>query len=446
FEAAFGLKGMPRPDINTINGSRVFFSHVDGDGIMNASQIDQTSNAGKILYEEILKKYSDLPITVSLITGYFDLPEYHTDQIKELYKNIFSLNNIEPASHGYAHPLIWKKGTVALDIPHYQYSADKEINGSVSRLNDLLKELGVQKTVSLFQWTGNCLPGLDAIQIIKNSRLLNINGGDSRFDVRHDGYSWVAPLGILKEGVHQIYTAASNENVFTNLWQGPYYGFKDVIQTYENTERPLRVKPLNIYYHFYSAEKMAALTVLKEVYDYARKTDIVPLFTSQYVQMAEDFYDVKIDKKAEGVFVVSENGTVKTIRFDNEKRVVDVIHSKGVLGFKTMNDSLYVYLSEGSEHEVVLSATASAHVFVNHASFMIENFKANNKKITFFKEGWYRENLKLAGLLADKNYVVSEDHQSWTVKSDQRGTLNIDFKKIENGGAATPVEITLESL
>jgi hypothetical protein len=37
------------------------------------------------------------------------------------------------------------------------------------------------------------------------------------------------------------------------------------------TEKPYRIKPINIYYHFYSGSKLAAFNALKEVYDWAIK-------------------------------------------------------------------------------------------------------------------------------------------------------------------------------
>ena len=50
-----------------------------------------------------------------------------------------------------------------------------------------------------------------------------------------------------------------NENVYTNDWTGPFYGFRDVIDTFRMTGEPRRLKPINLYYHTYSASKVAAL-------------------------------------------------------------------------------------------------------------------------------------------------------------------------------------------
>jgi hypothetical protein len=44
-----------------------------------------------------------------------------------------------------------------------------------------------------------------------------------------------------------------NENVYTNLWISPFWGYINVIQTFELIENPRRLKSISIYYHFYTS-------------------------------------------------------------------------------------------------------------------------------------------------------------------------------------------------
>ncbi len=76
-------------------------------------------------------------------------------------------------------------------------------------------------------------------------------------------------MGIHKaDNTFQVFATNQNENIYTNLWHGPYYGFERVIETYELTEKPYRFKAVNIYYHSYSGTKVASLRALRKVYDY----------------------------------------------------------------------------------------------------------------------------------------------------------------------------------
>lgn len=43
-------------------------------------------------------------------------------------------------------------------------------------------------------------------------------------------------MGIDKDGYFQVYSAMQNENIYTDEWKGPFYGYQNVIQTFELTE------------------------------------------------------------------------------------------------------------------------------------------------------------------------------------------------------------------
>lgn len=443
FAEAFGVKDWPYPDTTTLNGRRLYFSHIDGDGIFNISYLDRKTFAGQEIAEKIIKPNADLPISIGIITGYLDQPTFNTPKHRDIYSKLLAPPNVEVASHGYAHPLVWSTHTVALQIPGYQYSAQKEIEGSVNMLAALLADLKIDKPVSLFQWTGNCLPQLSDIQLAYRAGLLNINGGDSRFDRKLESYSFVSPLGIWRDGVVQIYSAAPNEVVYTNLWKGPFYGQKDVIETFKNTESPRRLKPINIYYHFFSGERLAALETLKSLYAYARSQPIFPVQTSQYVRIANDFYRLRLFKLGDGYRVMND-GELRTIRFDQEKRNVDMESSKGVIGFKKFQGSLYVFLDESAIHDVKLTSKAPQRAFVEESNFFITDFKASPKRVSLKKKGWGIGELKLGGMAAHRKYRVTFQDQKTEELSNADGELKVRF--LSAVGSTSEVALTLELL
>ena len=107
-------------------------------------------------------------------------------------------------------------------------------------------------------------------------------------------YTRVAPL-MRQVGQHwQTYTSASNENLYTHLWTGPFYGFRHVIETFEGTERPRRVAPVNVYYHYYSGERVASLAALHHVHEWVLRQPLARLFTSEYLAIVEGFRTARI--------------------------------------------------------------------------------------------------------------------------------------------------------
>src|SRR5436853_4376699 len=71
FEAALGLEDWPRPDVTTLNGRRLFYSHIDGDGMRNVSEVRPQALSGEIIHDEILSKVP-LPISVSVVVAEVD--------------------------------------------------------------------------------------------------------------------------------------------------------------------------------------------------------------------------------------------------------------------------------------------------------------------------------------------------------------------------------------
>ena len=113
---------------------------------------------------------------------------------------------------------------------------------------------------------------------------------------------------------YQVYAPVQNENVFTNLWHGPFYGFRDVISTFQLTDRPRRLKPINIYFHFYSGSKLASLKALRQVFDWALAQDVVSVFASDYIHKVEDFQHLSLARKGDGCWQLSGDGALTTLR------------------------------------------------------------------------------------------------------------------------------------
>jgi hypothetical protein len=69
FQKAFGGQGIPIPDVTTLSGRRLWFSHIDGDGWNNVSNIeeyhDKSVVAAGVVLRELIAPYPDLPTLTS---------------------------------------------------------------------------------------------------------------------------------------------------------------------------------------------------------------------------------------------------------------------------------------------------------------------------------------------------------------------------------------------
>jgi hypothetical protein len=206
----------------------------------------------------------------------------------------------------------------------------------------------------VLQWSGDCCPFEAAVNATRALGVRNINGGDSRFDGEFPSYAWVAPIGRQIGDARQIYASNCNEEIYTDLWTGRYFGFRYLIETVRHTESPVRVSPLNIYFHMYSGEKQAALEALVENLKYARSQAIIPLTASHFAGIADGFFTARITRIGPAVWRIEQRDDLQTIRFDRSSlRRVDFAASRGVIGQRHLQGSLYVALDPAEPAAVV---------------------------------------------------------------------------------------------
>ncbi len=388
FKDALQLPDMPIPDVSTENGTRLLLVHVDGDGFESMAEWPGGKIAAVELRERILKKYR-VPTTISIITGVTSAqgmyPQKSADLEKEA-RSIFALPWVEAASHTYSHPFVWQKLAASekaegynLNIKGYTFNLRDEIAGSAEYLNGVLP---TGKRVRLLQWSGDCAPGADAIEAVFKAGMGNINGGDTLITETNKTLTAVAPLGVDKNGWFQVFAPNQNENVYTDLWTKNFYGYRRVIETFRLTDMPRRLKPVNIYYHFYSATKEASLKALEQVYDWADKQRLFSIYTSEYVEKVLDFNRTVIARDGAG-WLIRNNGQLRQVRIPKKLGYPNLAESVNVAGFNDHGDSRYLHLTPGGAAQVNLQSAVPTRPYLIAAGGYLNSLERYDHGIRF---------------------------------------------------------------
>ena len=413
FAHAFGRERRPIPDVTTLDGRRIYFSHIDGDGWNNVSDIEEHREAGRISAEvierEAIAPYPDLPVSVALIAGDVDPELGGRPESAAVARRLFALPQVEVASHTYTHPFDWqffehydraeelkrieeahsprasigervKRGIASLaghpappdltdkfiagsdDLPRTYlrkpFDLELEMKGSL----DVAQALAPPgKAAKLLQWSGDTTPFPAAIRELRRIGARNINGGDSRLDSEYPSVTYVPPISRPAGDERQIYAGNSNENTYTNDWTGPYYGFFMLDKTLDNTDLPRRLKPFNLYYHMYSGERPAALAAVRHTLDRARRESVIPVNASGYAAIADDFFGVEMIETDRLSWIITKRGTLSTVRFDDAAKLsLDLRRSEGVLGSTRHADALYVALDPAVPRPAVTLRTRAS--------------------------------------------------------------------------------------
>lgn len=374
---ALKLPDMPVPDVTTESGRRLLMVHMDGDGFANRAEFPGSPFAAEVLRDRILRKYP-LPATISVIQGEIaknGLYPALSPALEKIARDIFAMPQVEIASHSFSHPFSWRKAggsqddeSYHLKIPGYRFDLQTEISGSVAYIESRLAPAG--KRVKTFLWTGDCNIGADALELANRGGLLNMNGGETLITRSFPSLTLVGPLGIPKNGYFQVYAPNQNENVYTNNWMGPFYGYERVIETFELTDAPYRLKPIDIYFHTYSTSKPASLKALDKVFRWAMAQETNPVHASDYIRKVLDFNRLVVARTPDG-WRVRGAENLRELRVPAALGQPDLDASRAVAGYNRHGDSLYLHLA-GSEAEIRLRQSAAPAPYLVSANARVE--------------------------------------------------------------------------
>jgi len=400
------------------------------------------------LLREILDRYK-VPTTVSIIEGEVAVDGVYpklTPQLEPIARTLFAQPYVELASHTFSHPFNWLRTTnppdpasaataegtdtaFSLNIPNYRFSFDREIAGSIHYINTKLAPAG--KQVKVLLWSGNGQVPPIAVQKTVEAGVLNMNGGDTYITRSNPSWTAVAPLGVDKgDGLFQVFAPDQNENIYTNLWHGPYYGFSRAIETFELTEKPYRFKPIGIYYHMYSGTKLASVTALRQVYDWAVAQPVMPVYASDYIRKVLDFRTLAVARDGDA-WVVRGNGDLRTVRWAGPG-VPRLADARDVAGYAAGPGGTYIHLASGSAR-FALENTTPTQPYVREASGRLSNWRrsADGRSLSVDVAGYTRPFIRFANATRCRATVDGRD-----VAASHGADLRIEL------GAGNPARLT----
>lgn len=358
-QKALQLAPFPAPDATTENGRRIATVHIDGDGFPSRAEVPGTPYSGTIVLNDFIKPYP-LLTSVSFIEGEVGpkgMYPYLARELEPVARRILAHDRVEPATHTYSHPYFWqaeresqREGFQAnyglmMPIPGYDtIDFQREVIGSRDYVQSRLAP--ADKPVNMIFWSGDAVPDAATIKLAYDAGMLNVNGGETRLTRADPSLTGLYPLLRPTAGGLQVYAPIINENVYTNLWQGPYYGFRDVIDTFELTDSPRRMRGLHLYYHFYSGTKPAAIKVMGDIYRHMLDQDPISLWMSDYLMRAHGLHTASLARASNGAWHISALQGLRTVRIDPDMGWPDMLASTGVAGVIDLPQGRYVHLSD----------------------------------------------------------------------------------------------------
>ncbi len=436
---ALGEFGAPAPDTTTRDGRRLFLNHIDGDGFANVSRVDAGHRAAEVIRDHILKKYP-LPVTVSVIEAEVralirNQPDADAAKLEAIARDVFALPQVELASHTFSHPFFWIGGDrteafydeqqLELKTPYPALDLAREIEGSVRYINERLAPPG--RPVRVFLWSGNCRPPPEAIALTRRLGLENLNGGDTVITARNKTLTAVAPRTMPWGDELQIYAPNQNENVYTNNWRGPLFGtFTHVFDTYALTESPRRLKPINLYYHFYSGDNPASVQALETIYDWLMGQPIHAVAVSHYARIARDARATAMFSAGPDRWIAVNRGESRTLRLPGALASrIDLAHSSGVTGWKIDHEQVYIHTDGSPTVTLVLGEKVFAGPRLESSSAEIHFLSHNSTSCRFAVTDLREVETVFAGLAPQQRVSATINGSARAATADADGRLTL---------------------
>ncbi len=395
-QAALRLPVQPRPDTTTENGRRIATVHIDGDGFPSRAEVRGTPYAGKQVLDDFIRPNPFLT-SVSIIEGEISprgMFPFLARELEPIARDIFADPKVEVATHTFSHPFFMQPEVakkregfnpeygLKMAIPGYdKIDFRREIFGSRDYINQHLTT--PEKPVKVVFWPGDALPAPSTIKLAYDAGLKNVNGAETMLTRANPSLTGLNPLLRPTEGGLQYYAPIINENLYTNLWKGPYYGFRDVIDTFELTDSPRRMRGLHLYYHFYSSTKQASIKAMNEIYGYMKGQQPISLWMSDYLDRLHGLYQSSLARTADGAWQVRGMDALRTLRLDPQMGWPDLGRSSGIAGVRDLPQGRYVHLSS-DRALLVLRADRDPRPSLEEANLPLQEWRyLDERRVSF---------------------------------------------------------------
>ena len=190
----------------------------------------------------------------------------------------------------------------------------------------------------------------------------------------------------------------------------------------------------------YSGEREASIRALVSNLRYSRSQNICPIKTSEYCSIADGFFTSRLYKIGKNSWRVEDRDGLQTIRFDNATcRSVDFSNSKGVVGQKHLQGSLYIYLDMGvkspeitlKKNNIYWKEPLEKRFYLIDSRWQILDVKQSTENLTFkaygFGEGRMSWNVPDNGF-----YSIKAGEQVYTAKAEGNVLkMDIDLSAID---------------
>jgi hypothetical protein len=288
------------------------------------------------------------------------------------------------------------------------------------------------KQVEIILWSGDCRPSADALQLCRELHIENMNGG-AVLSPRFPGLVGSPPSHTFREGEMQIYAAHQNEYSCAMERKAPFFESpENVITSFQRTESPRRLKPVNLGGDFHDASYVSSINAMEKLFAWCSQQPLHAITAKQYAQMVRDAAATTLYESGPGRWIISNAGHVRTFRLPATMDDPDIAASNGVTGWVRQGGWLYVHTRGQPVTELVVDAKSAPHLRLAQCSAEIEFSRLEAARAEFRVADLRPVQASFAGAPPHAACELVVNGQPKRLQSDDRGMVILTLPATAN--------------
>lgn len=203
----------------------------------------------------------------------------------------------------------------------------------------------------------------------------------------------------------------------------------NMVERFELSGAPLRTSAVNLRYDLGAAVDPATLRDLAKVYDWCTSQPLHPVTAVDQALISRDALATRFFAVAPSHWIITNTGSLRTLRIAASAGVPDLERSRGIAGYKTEGDITYIHTTGRVQTELVLvdERAASAHLRLVESNADVTFHDFSTSKATFTVGGWNTVTVVFTGFTPGAMIEVKKNKEQGRLQADANGTLTLSL-------------------
>lgn len=220
------------------------------------------------------------------------------------------------------------------------------------------------------------------------------------------------------------------------------YALSRVIETYQYTDAPRRLRPIAFYYHAYSASSPGGLDALGEVYTWLSLQRLFAVRVPDYRARVTAFREQVLARDLYGAYVVYGGEALRTLRVPASLGQPDLNRSSAVASIASLPQGRYVTFAAQGLRRLRLAVTAAspARPYLERTNGRVEHWNADSLqqgrvRVQFEAVAEQPLLLRLGGLPPRVSCALKRDGRVTRANADDQGYAEFTLPDKTTGAA-----------